>query len=136
MNNKLNTHTILNRSGTILFILIFYFSYFIIVLLFQPLLVVLKRCLKKSNKTSVLFLENFPQENAGYYYRSKVWTELLNKDGIHSSTVTIFKNKNKWEKHKLVMSVEGHDNAESILNALKHYNSLLKRKSKKPGQKF
>lgn len=44
--------------------------------------------------------------------------------------------KDRWERHKLVMSVKGHDNAESILNALKHYNYLLKQKSKKPGQKF
>ncbi|WP_250433793.1 hypothetical protein [Hanstruepera flava] len=44
--------------------------------------------------------------------------------------------KDKWERHKLVMSVKGHENAESIVNALKHYNYLLKQKSKKPGQKF
>ncbi|WP_223032198.1 hypothetical protein [Hanstruepera marina] len=46
------------------------------------------------------------------------------------------KKKDKWERLKLVMSVKGHDNAESIVNALKHYNYLLKQKSKKPGQKF
>ena len=44
--------------------------------------------------------------------------------------------KDKWERLKLVMSVNGHDNAESIVNALKHYNYLLKQKSKNPGQKF
>jgi hypothetical protein len=44
--------------------------------------------------------------------------------------------KDKWEKIKLVMSVEGHDKAESIVNALKHYNYLLKNESKEPGQKF
>lgn len=42
--------------------------------------------------------------------------------------------KDKWDRQKLVMSVKGHDNAESIINALKHYNYLLK--NKKPGQKF
>jgi hypothetical protein len=36
----------------------------------------------------------------------------------------------------LVISVEGHEHAESIVNALKHYNYLLKNKNKKPGQKF
>lgn len=44
--------------------------------------------------------------------------------------------KDKWERQKLVMSVKGHDNAQSIVNALKHYNYLLKQKGKKPGQKF
>ena len=44
--------------------------------------------------------------------------------------------KDKWDRQKLVMSVKGHDNAESIINALKHYNYHLKNKNKKPGQKF
>lgn len=44
--------------------------------------------------------------------------------------------KDKWERQKLVMSVKGHENAQSIVNALKHYNYLLKQKTKKPGQKF
>ncbi|HLV13900.1 MAG TPA: hypothetical protein VKY41_01875 [Xanthomarina sp.] len=50
--------------------------------------------------------------------------------------VLVNEKKDKWERLKLVISVEGHDNAESIINALKHYNYLLKNKSKKPGQKF
>lgn len=44
--------------------------------------------------------------------------------------------KDKWEKQKLVISVEGHEHAESIVNALKHYNHLLKNKNKSPDQKF
>lgn len=44
--------------------------------------------------------------------------------------------KDKWEKIKLVMSVEGHDNAKSLENALRHGSKLLKEKNKKPGQKF
>ncbi|PWK20715.1 hypothetical protein [Xanthomarina spongicola] len=52
--------------------------------------------------------------------------------------VPILKNKekNKWDKHKLIMRVDGHDMADSILNALKRYNELLIKKKKKPGQKF
>ncbi|MEO8933742.1 MAG: hypothetical protein ABI295_05495 [Xanthomarina sp.] len=50
--------------------------------------------------------------------------------------VLIHVKKDKWERQKLVISVEGHDKAESIVNALKHYNYLLKNKSKKPDQKF
>lgn len=50
--------------------------------------------------------------------------------------VLINEKKDKWEKQKLVISVEGHDKAESIINALKHYNYLLKNKNKKSGQKF
>lgn len=50
--------------------------------------------------------------------------------------VLVNEKKDKWERQKLVMSVKGHENAQSIVNALKHYNYLLKQKSKKPGQKF
>jgi hypothetical protein len=41
--------------------------------------------------------------------------------------VSILKNKkqNKWDKHKLIMRVDNSLIAESILNALKHYNELL-----------
>ncbi|OMP29951.1 hypothetical protein BKM32_15215 [Mangrovimonas sp. DI 80] len=41
--------------------------------------------------------------------------------------VSILKNdrKDKWDKHKLVMRVSGIPEAESIVNALKHLNSLL-----------
>lgn len=47
-----------------------------------------------------------------------------------------YEKKDKWEKMKLVMSVDGHENAKSIKNALKHYSNLLKEQNKKPGQKF
>ncbi|WP_418513024.1 hypothetical protein [Corallibacter sp.] len=38
--------------------------------------------------------------------------------------------KNKWEKTKLVISVEGYENAVSILKAMKHYKTLLVNKNK------
>lgn len=50
--------------------------------------------------------------------------------------VLINQKKDKWERQKLVVSVEGHDNAESIIKALKHYNYLLKNKNIKPVSKF
>ncbi len=51
--------------------------------------------------------------------------------------VSIVKNekKMKFDKHKLIMRVDDPDKAESILNALKYYNSLLLGKSKS-GDKF
>ena len=32
---------------------------------------------KKSAQDGILFLENFPIENAGYQYRAKKWADLL-----------------------------------------------------------
>ena len=51
--------------------------------------------------------------------------------------VSILKNKkqNKWDKHKLIMRIDNSSTAESILNALKHYNELLTR-TKKTDSKF
>ncbi len=51
--------------------------------------------------------------------------------------VSIVKNekKIKFDKHKLIMRVDDPDKAESILNALKYYNSLLLGKSES-GDKF
>ncbi|WP_335965176.1 hypothetical protein [Galbibacter sp. PAP.153] len=41
--------------------------------------------------------------------------------------VSFLKNekRDKWDKYKLVLLVKGHDKAEIIQNALKHYNELL-----------
>lgn len=50
--------------------------------------------------------------------------------------VLVNEKKDKWERQKLVISVAGHENAQSIVNALKHYNYLLKNKNIDPDQKF
>lgn len=52
--------------------------------------------------------------------------------------VSILKNnkKDKWDKHKLIMRVDGIPEAESILNALRHYNELLLAQNEKPNSKF
>lgn len=39
--------------------------------------------------------------------------------------VLINQKKNKWQKDKLVIRVKGHSEADSILNALRHYNKLF-----------
>lgn len=52
--------------------------------------------------------------------------------------VSILKNKkkNKWDKHKLIMRVDGIPEAKSILKALQHYNELLLAQNKKSDSKF
>lgn len=91
-----------------------------------------------------MFNKNKTKEISSYLYDFKSVYSFRSPDvrggdlaylNIHVP-VLINTKKDKWEKQKLVMSVEGHDKAESIINALKHYNYLLKNKSKKPGQKF
>jgi hypothetical protein len=55
-----------------------------------------KESTQKNN--SILFLEIFPVENAGYQYRAKKWTDLFNENGIKSEVWTIFENKKEWEE--------------------------------------
>lgn len=45
--------------------------------------------------------------------------------------VSIMKNKkkDKWEEYKLVIRVKGHNNAELLIDALKHYKQLLLEKN-------
>lgn len=51
--------------------------------------------------------------------------------------VPVLKNqkKDKWEKYKLVVRVKGHNNAELIIDALKHYKQLILEKNG-TGNKF
>ena len=44
---------------------------------------------KKNAQDGILFLENFPVENAGYQYRAKKWADLLNKDSFNCEVLTI-----------------------------------------------
>jgi|GEM_PF-4623145 len=55
-----------------------------------------KRYLKQVPK-SILFLENFPIENAGYQYRAKKWADLLNKDSFNCEVLTILESKSDFD---------------------------------------
>ncbi|GAB4280942.1 MAG: hypothetical protein Kow0068_05340 [Marinilabiliales bacterium] len=47
---------------------------------------------------SVLYFENFPIENAGYQYRAKKWSDILNENGFKSRVITTVKGRFKFEK--------------------------------------
>ena len=49
-------------------------------------------------KKSILYLENFPVENAGYQYRAAKWAELLRKEGYQVDIWTLFENKTEFEQ--------------------------------------
>lgn len=44
-----------------------------------------------------MYFENFPEENAGYQYRAKKWSDILNKRGFYSKVKTTVKDKEKFE---------------------------------------
>jgi len=53
---------------------------------------------KKSAKDGILFLENFPIENAGYQYRAKKWVDIFNNENLNAEVVTLFEDKNDFEQ--------------------------------------
>jgi glycosyltransferase involved in cell wall biosynthesis len=79
------------------FILIFYLIFILIkiqTILFQILQI--RIWLPKKQKT-LLFLENFPVENAGYQYRAKKWSNIFQDKGIKTKVLSTTKNKLKFE---------------------------------------
>ena len=52
----------------------------------------------KPKKQTILFLENFPIENAGYQQRSHKWGEILKNEGYQVQIFTIFENKIKYDQ--------------------------------------
>ena len=95
----------------------------------------LRLTLMNKKKTDELSSELFDFKNVHAFRHPDMRGGDLAYINLHVP-ILVNKKKNKWDRIKLVMSVNGHENAESIVNALKHYNFLLKNKSKKPGQKF
>lgn len=86
--------------------------------------------------------ENEPVNNGILYDFSNVYkfqrvSKRSDKLAFVNIWISIVKNekKMKFDKHKLIMRIDDPDKAESILNALKYYNSLLLGKSKS-GDKF
>lgn len=90
----------IKKINLILFILLFWLSYFTIRFILYPVLYFIKKVIINHGilPKSVLFLENFPEENAGYYYRARVWADMMKDDGLRTRILTPFKHKSKWER--------------------------------------
>ncbi len=53
---------------------------------------------RRNTSDGILFLENFPVENAGYQYRAYKWKEMFEKNGQRCEVFTIFANKNDFDE--------------------------------------
>lgn len=51
---------------------------------------------------SILYLENFPVENAGYQYRALKWSEILNKNGFDVEIWTLYSKKTDFDEKRKV----------------------------------
>ena len=79
---------------------IFYNIYLLLLLYFYQFLAwICGVCLqKKKAEDSILFLENFPVENAGYQYRAHKWKVEFEKYGQRCEVVTIFEDKDEFDR--------------------------------------
>lgn len=65
-----------------------FFNLYLCILISRVLSFILS-FIKFNKKKDVLFLENFPFENAGYQYRAYKWSEILKDNGYDCTVVTI-----------------------------------------------
>ena len=72
-----------------------FFAIYFYRLLAAVLSVVLR---KKCATDGILFLENFPFENAGYQYRAFKWKLEFEKKGLRCEVVTIFTDKDEFDR--------------------------------------
>lgn len=54
-------------------------------------------CRRKCASEGILFLENFPVENAGYQYRASKWCKHLQENGFRAEVVTIIESKKTFD---------------------------------------
>lgn len=69
-----------------------------LLMLLSKIAILLPKSRKIDNK-SILYLENFPFENAGYQNRALEWKNILSKNGYKVKILTIFKDKKKYESY-------------------------------------
>ena len=74
-----------------------------------------------SNK-SILFLENFPVENAGYQQRSFKWSDYLKKNGYNVQIFTIIEDKKKYD----IIRKNRSQNYFLILTLIKRFRQIVK----------
>lgn len=53
---------------------------------------------KKSAEDGILFLENFPVENAGYQYRAYKWKEIFEQKGLRCEVCTLIEDRFEFDK--------------------------------------
>lgn len=122
----------------IFFLFVFYFYYFTVKGL-QFAVFLLHACGINFYKffhqeKSVLYIENFPFENAGYQYRAYKWKQILFERGYTSRVDTIFENKDdfdkiydsKWNMHRFFI-LSMHRKLISILSSYKYETVIVRR---------
>jgi len=75
---------------------IFEFLAFFVFVRLSTLLIKAKKI--ASNPNSILYLENFPIENAGYQNRAKKWVDIINAHGFRSEVCTLIEDKAEFDR--------------------------------------
>lgn len=111
--------------------LFFSINFWIITALSKTLIIYPLRI--KKNATGVLFLENFPIDNAGYQYRAKKWGEILKKEEDFKVVIkTIYESKIKFDyvlshKRQLFLIFSMYKRFFQILSSLSYETVVVRR---------
>ncbi len=109
-------------------ILLFLTNYLVMFLVFisLPILLVVRIVVRKKG---VLYLENFPEENAGYQYRSKKWAELLSGLGIKVSVKTVISDRERFDNagHFYFLCLSYFKKAAHIASSLTYETVIVRR---------
>lgn len=87
----------------------------------------------KKNATGILYLENFPIENAGYQYRAKKWGEILEKEEGYKVVIkTIYESKIKFDyvlthRRQLFLIVSMYKHLGQILSSRSYETVIVRR---------
>ncbi len=96
INNKIN-----NFFFLIFFWIVLFTTVFLGIIIFLDRSVYSKKQLKLKEtvkaKNKVLYLENFPEQNAGYQYRSLKWKRILENNGFNVAIKTILPEKPRFD---------------------------------------
>lgn len=79
---------------------LFFISLYSCIFLTKVLSVFQSKSDKRPN--SILYLENFPVENAGYQYRAQKWAEILDKDGYEVEVWTLYPEKKDFDEKRKI----------------------------------
>lgn len=86
-----------NKISNFLFIPCFYVFFILVKFIHLISFITAVKYWFPKKKQSVLYLENFPFENAGYQYRAYKWSEILKKEGFLSRVLTIEEDRSKFD---------------------------------------
>ncbi len=87
------------NTNQILFMIVFYLTFGVVKIASLVAWILGVKYWFPKKKHSVLYLENFPIENAGYQYRAGKWANILKQNHFQAEVKTLFENKEIFDAY-------------------------------------